>query len=137
MPKRIDISEYLDEFENDHGFRPQGKLGFLVNAFHEASEQNDVTEIVALMSLLEDHKWDTDKLKLQFMLEDHYDIEFDDLMIFEKIKEQALASMPTPILSEDEKLDRVVEMAKSPMVNYDYDQVKAIASALKVNDPSL
>ena len=89
------------------------------------------------MSLLEDHKWDTDKLKLQFMLEDHYDIEFDDLMIFEKIKEQALASMPTPILSEDEKLDRVVEMAKSPMVNYDYDQVKAIASALKVNDPSL
>lgn len=119
---------------NNDDFKPKGKLKALVDVFHKVDVNNDETEILAIIELLERHNWDVKKLSLALLLEHQYLLAPEDLDTFDDILREALDAKPAPKLTEAQKLDRVIEMAKSPRVNYDYEQVKAIAEALKHDD---
>lgn len=115
----------------EEDYKPTLKLKALVEAFKNADLENDETEVFAVMKLLDDHKWNADFVKLKLKMDWVYDLELDDSQIFDDIMNIALRTMPEPNLSDNEKLDLIVDMSDSPVVHYDKSQVKAIAEVLK------
>ena len=114
--------------------RSTSELNNLVQAFALADSNNDEQELIAIIKLLESYQWDVDNLSLFLKLEHHYCIEPNDRDRVEDLFKEVMAGRPTPKLTDKEKMQRVVAMANSPQVAYDYSQMKSIVKSLSSND---
>ena len=116
-----------DGFER---YKPEGKLKALVKIFQQADDKNDHGELIDIMGLLEENNWDTRKVSLLLKLEHYYKIDIADLETFETLVAEFIENGPDVILTEEQKLDCILEMANCPVVNYDHKEVKTIVEAL-------
>lgn len=114
--------------------RPASQLNQLVHAFSLADHNNDEQELIAIIQLLESCKWDVDDLSLFLKLEHHYCIEPDDRNQVEDLLKEVMVGQPEITLSDSEKMNRVLAMASSPQVSYDYNHMKSIVESLSLNN---
>ena len=117
--------------------RSTSELNNLVQAFALADSNNDEQELIAIIQLLESCKWNVDDLSLFLKLEHHYCIEPTDRNRVEDLFREVMAGRPDPNLTDNEKMERVIAMANSPLVAYDYNQMKSIVENLSSNDVML
>lgn len=118
-----------------------GKLFALADNFRTQNPDCDGSEIPSCIHLLDKYGWDVLSVDVLIKFEacsvmspveiGHY------RDILETINENNLNPNASNSLSENEKLDRVVELCKSDSVSADYETVRTIAEKLKLEDPSI
>tara|TARA_Y100000310_G_scaffold298681_1_gene332825 strand:- start:6021 stop:6389 length:369 start_codon:yes stop_codon:yes gene_type:complete len=115
----------------------EGKLKTLVEAFKRANPDNDETEVEAMISLLEDYNWDIKAVDLTVKIIGSGPLmTFEDSDYFNRTWKKANQSELKAQLTENEKLDRVIELSKSDAFGCDHDQIKMIAETLQLSSPT-
>ncbi len=113
-------------------YKPQGQLKALVDAFKNADEMNDEEELIAIIQLLDLYKWEAKTVSLVLAMQTQ--LPWKELEGYEDHLILLHNKLPEVNLTEKEKLERVVQMAESPYVNYNQNEIKSITDTLENNN---
>ena len=112
----------------------EGKLKTLVEAFAKANPDN-TEELDSMIYFLEQFNWEVKAADIYVKIGASGPLlTWDDGDYFDEVWQKANKENPAAQLTDNEKLNRIVELSKSDVFNCDHNQVKLIAETLQLSN---
>ena len=123
-------------------YKPTGKIKSLVEIFEKTYPNSDKIDLLAGIWHLEKYSWSPQTVELVNFLYDAFNSKSKEVdsgleLHLHELINLAIENTPNKTLSDNEKLEMILETSKSNYSGYSFNQLKPIIASLQMNDPSV